>query len=333
MLSPIITPLQPIPAGWQALHCAILSDGSLIVAVADVDLASEWDRIYSSDGAADAPSRIGEITESGRAQLLTWGAGAWRDGPVFPLETPHPVVDRFSDGRWLVVGACMRGEPNARILAPDGSLLSRFMLGDGIEHIAIDSADRIWVGWYDEGVAGNRGWQVSGHQWPPSSNGVACFSGDGQLIEAPLMPDGVEPIQHCYALTADGSGVWVCPYTDFSLLRFVPGEPARWWREAPAGLTAIAVDGCHALLADGYNEDAARLMLVKLEGAGAGDRWQPLVTSQLPLRRVLPRDRGWSPVWERADLLTGRGDTLHLIDNDAWWRWRVADVVAALDNP
>ena len=147
------------------------------------------------------------------------------------------------------------------------------------------------------------------------------------------MPSGVEPIADCYALAADGSGVWVCPFTDFSLLHLVPGEPARWWREAPAGMNAIAVDGCHALLAGGYGEDAARLTLVTLEGAGAGDIWQPLMTSWLPLRRAAPTDRGWRPVWERADLLTGRGDTLHLVDNNLWSRWRVADVSAALDNP
>lgn len=333
MLPTTTSLLSPIPAGWQALHHAVLSDGTLAVAAADVDLASEWARIFASDGPADPPGRIDELTKSGRAHLLTWGAFGWQDGPVFPLETAHPLVDRFSDGRWLVVGSRTRGEPNARVFAPDGALLAQFMLGDGIGHVAIDSADRIWVGWFDEGVFGNTGWQVPGREWPPSSNGVACFAFDGRLIEAPSMPNGVEHIADCYALAAVGAGVWVCPYTDFSLIRLVPGEPAGWWRGGPAGSKAIAVDGDHVLLAGGYGEDAARLTLVTLEGVAEGDSARPLVTTRLPLRPAAPTDRDWAPVWERADLLTGRGDTLHLVDDNVWSRWRVPDAVAALNHP
>lgn len=330
MVSPTTSPLPPIPTGWQALHHVVLSDGTLAVAGADVDLASEWARILASDGPADPPGRIDELTRNGRAHLLTCGADGWLGGPVFPLETPHPMLDRFSDGRWLVVGSRTRGEPNARVLAPDGALLNRFRLGDGIEHIAIDGADRIWVGWFDEGVFGNTGWQVPGCEWPPSSNGIACFADDGRLIETPSMPEGVDHIADCYALAVVGTGAWICPYTDFALLRLMPGEPKRWWRDAPAGAKAIAVDGSHALLAGGYGKDADRLTLVALEGDGDGDNALLLATWRLPLRPAAPTGRDSAPVWKRADLLTGRGDTLHLVDANVWHQWRVADLVAAL---
>ena len=323
--------LSPIPTGWQALHHVVLSDGTLAVAVADVDLAGEWARIFASNGPADPPGRIDELTKSGRARLLIWGAAGWQDGPSFPLETPHPLVGRFADGRWLVVGSRTGSEPNARVLASGGELLTRFMLGDGIEHIAIDSADRIWVGWFDEGMFGS-GWSMPGMKWPPSSNGVACFASDGSVVDVPSWPKEAGLIADCYALTAAGSGVWTSPYTEFPLVRFVPGKPTRWWRSELAGPKAIAVDGSFALVAGGYSDDAARLALIKLEEPGNGELAVRLGTWRMPLRPAPPAQNEWAPVWEPPSLLEGRGDTLHLIDDRRWHQWQVADAVAALDQ-
>jgi hypothetical protein len=332
MLQPNTLPLPAIPEGWQALHHSILPDGTLAVVVTDVDLASEWSRLSAADGQADPPSRINELTKLGWARLLTGGVGGWQEGPGFPLETPHPIFSRFADGRWLVVGSRTRSEPNARIFAADGALLERFLLGDGIDHIVIDNADRIWVGWFDEGMFGNRGWQVPGHEWPPSSNGVACFTADGALAELPVWPEKAGMIADCYALTPAGSGVWASPYTEFPLVRFVPGKPVRWWRSQLAGPKAIAINGTYALVAGGYGDDAARLVLVQLGGTGNGEDAAPLATWRMPLRPAPPSQNDWSPVWERPALLTGRDDTLHLVDDSKWYQWRVADSIAALAN-
>lgn len=324
----------PIPSGWQALRYAILSDGNLAVVATDVDLAKEWSRIFDglgSDGPIDPPSRIDQLTVSGRARLLTWDAGSWQDGPVFPLETPHPLIDRFADNRWLVVGARAVGKPNARVLTPEGALLARFMLGDGIEHIAIDDADRIWVGWFDEGRFGE-GWNVPGMEWPPSSNGVACFAPDGSLVDLPLLPKEAGFIADCYALAPAGPGVWASPYTDFPLVRFVPGMPTRWWRSELDGPKAIAADGTYALVAGGYRNDAARLALVQLEGPGNGEEATLLATWSMPLRSAPPAQNNWAPTWESPALLAGRGDTLHLLDDGMWHQWRVEDAVAAFGH-
>jgi hypothetical protein len=322
--------LSPMPTGWQALQYAILSDGTLAVAATDVDLAGEWSRIFAV-GRHRGRSRIDRFTRRGRAQLLTWGADGWKGGPVFPLETPHPLIDRFSDGGWLVVASRTLGEPNARVHSTDGAVLARFMLGDGIEHVAIDSGDRIWVGWFDEGVFGT-GWSVPGAEWPPSSNGVACFARDGTLVEVPSWPDGAGCAADCYALTPAGSGVWTSAYTDFALVRFVPGTPARWWRSGLVGPRAVAVWGSHALIAGGYRDDAARLALLRLDGPGNGEDAVPLATWRMPLRAAPPAEEEWAPVWEQPALLAGRGDSLHMIDDGKWHRWRVPDAVAAVGD-
>ena len=332
MLPPATSLVSPIPAGWQALHHAILADGTLAVAVTDVDLASEWKRIFASDGPVNPPARIEQLSKSGRAQLLTWVEDGWREGPTFPLETPHPLIDRFIDGRWLVVGSRTRTGPNARVFAPDGTLQTRFMLGDAIEHIAIDSADRIWVGWFDEGMSGGE-WSVPGMDWPPSTNGVACFTSDGRVVEVPSWPEGAGVIADCYALAVDGTGVWTSPYTDFPIVRFVPGQPTRWWKSEMAGPRAIAVHGSHALVAGGYRDDAARLSLVRLQEPGNGEDAVSVATWRMPLRAAPPVQNDWGPVWEAPSLLAGRGDVLHLIDDGKWHQWRVADAVAELGYP
>ncbi len=295
----------------------------------DVDLANEWARIFARDGPVDPPSRIDRLTRSGRVYLLTWGRDGWQDGPIFPLETPHPLVARFSDGRWLVVGSRTRGEPNGRVLAPDGALLTRFMLGDAIEHVAIDSADRIWVGWFDEGMSG-KGWIVPGLEWPPSTNGVACFAPDGSLVDVPSWPKEAGFIADCYALTPVGTGVWASPYTDFPIVHFIPGKPTRWWRSELAGPKAIAVGGTRALVAGGYRDDSARLALMQLEEPGDGEKAAVLAAWRMPLRPAPPAKNEWAPVWEPPALLTGRGDTLHLIDDGKWHQWRMPSLPSAI---
>jgi hypothetical protein len=106
-----------------------------------------------------------------------------------------------------------------------------------------------------------------------------------------------------------------------------PGEPARWWRTNVLGPKAIAVAGNHALLAGGYQKEANRLALVDLVENGVGEQAPVLAAWTLPIRPLPPSDNEWAPVWHRPSLLTGRGDTLHLVDDSVWYRWRVSDLV------
>lgn len=324
--------IASLPIGWQAVAYTVLSDGMLAVLGADVDLAAEQRRVFDAMQAQpsdlDVPSRIAELVEGGIARIWTVVQSEWADGPTFPLETPYPSFDRFSDGRWLVPSARTDNSPNARVIAPSGDLLQRFTLGDGIQHVGIDATDRIWVGWFDEGIFGNDDWRVPGLEWPPSSNGVACFAMDGSLLPLPVWPEGVDSIADCYALNTVGGGSWICPYEEFPLVRFAVGEPTRWWRSDLAGPSAIAVDGSYALIAGGYRAEANRLALVSLDGAGRGENARLVGSWRMPLR-PRPAANEWEPVWDPPTLLTGRGDVLHLVSDGVWYRWRVADCAAA----
>ncbi len=325
-----VVALPRLPAGWQLVTAAVLADGKLALLATDVDLAHEWRR--DPDGRVLGKPR--EVAARATARLWGFAGETLEEGPSFPLERPFLQIDRFDDGRWLAVVGRTENEPNARVLAPDGHLLACFMLGDGIEHAGVDRHDRIWVGWFDEGVFGNDEWRVPDEEWPPSHRGIGVFSADGDYQPLPAFPERAGIIADSYALNIADDGAWVCPYTDFPLLHLQPGRPVRWWSNEMAGPMALAVSGGHLLLAGGYGANADRLTLVTLEGDGNGEAARILAMWRLPLVPHRPQPGEPPPVaehhpWEYPTLLDGRGDTIHMIQDGAWHRWRVSDAVLA----
>lgn len=214
---------------------------------------------------------------------------------------PH-LLDRFPDGRWLLAG----GE-GACLLAQDGTQVRHLDFGEGIRHLKIDAAGRIWVGWADEGVFGNAHWRVPGVDAPPSSYGMAAFDDHGNLLKCASVITVVE----CYALNAFGDEAWACPYTEFPIWRMT-GDQEHVWRTSLDGVCAIAVHDPNILAAGGYDADANLLQLLKLTGnkARVMKRWR------LPFNRSGPAS---------GFLLDGRGDQLHLVHDGVWHRWRVTD--------
>jgi hypothetical protein len=277
----------------------------------------------------------GEVAARAEAQLWCFDGERLLDGPSFLLETPFPNIDRFDDGRWLVAASRAGSEPNARLLAPDGQLLARFMLGDGIEHVGVDQHGQIWVGWFDEGIFGNDEWRVPNEEWPPSSRGIGLFSADGDYQKLSAFPESAGIIADCYALNIADDGAWACPYTDFPLLQLQPNSPVRWWSNEIAGPKALAVSKGNALLAGGYGPDANRLALITLDGEGNGRAARTVATWRLPLIPRLPQRDELPEVagrhsWQRPTLLAGRGDTIHLVQDGTWHRWRVSDALIAV---
>ena len=327
-LKSTVVTLPPLPAGWHLVAAAALADGKLALLGADADLAQEWRR--------DAEGRVlgkpWEVAARATARVWRFDGEALDAGPSFPLEAPYWQIDRFDDGRWLVVAARTDNEPNARVLAPDGALLARFKLGDGIEHVGVDGRDRIWVGWFDEGIYGNDAWRVPGEDWPPSSRGIGVFSAAGDYQPLSVFPEAVGIVADCYALNIMDEGAWACPEMNFPLLDLRPDHPVRWWSSEIGGAKALAVSGTHVLLAGGYGADANRLTLVTLDGEGNGGAARTVASWRLPLAPRVPQPGERPEIlehhpWQYPMLLAGRGDTIHLIQDETWHRWRVSDAI------
>ncbi|MFB1081903.1 hypothetical protein [Jeotgalibacillus sp. JSM ZJ347] len=91
-------------------------------------------------------------------------------------------LDMFSDGTLLLVSSdCWRKDgwvqKNARRYSKSGECLNEFVLGTGLSGVTIDGEDTIWVGYHEEGVYGNHGWDHN----PIGSAGLVAFSQDGQI--------------------------------------------------------------------------------------------------------------------------------------------------------
>ena len=317
---------------------AVLPDGSLGLLGTNVDLVGAWARVRRQETeplAADSPEWPQPVAARGIARLWRFDGTTLHDGPTVPLESPSLALAGFPDGRWLIADTNARDEPNGRLFTPDGALLARLHLGDAIEYLGVDLADRVWVGWFDEGIFGNM------DRFPGTIDRTAviaaCFTADGATFQVGPVPDDAGFLADVYAMTVTEDGAWVCPYTEFPLLHLRPGQPVRWWRNELSGVNAIGTDGRYALLAGGYGDDAARLALVELGGDGQGDEARMLASWRLPLVARVPSEHEHPSlaehfIWERPSLLAGRGDMLHLVNEGIWYRWQVRDAVGGLQR-
>ena len=220
------------------------------------------------------------LYESGReARLFT------DDGEVLPLKLPagegfrYPIVQRFSDGAFLTVEpATSAGEPNASVFSADGTFSHAFYVGDGIQTVLVDPADRIWVGYIDEGVI--NGLLSKGAQ--PNWNGLARFDRQGVIDFAfnETLPetDSRRFIDDIYALTVDENGrAWFCPYQAFYLARVEDNDVTYPLERSPAaGADALLVGPDHVAFFNGYHHpgivtlvelSSQRLRTVQLLGA------------------------------------------------------------------
>lgn len=154
-----------------------------------------------------------------------------KDGVVFDenlnpitfanFKTAHRIqptyVQRFSNGDYLLVEARQTTKhPNAFVCDKNGKYLNSFKLGDAINKIIIDKLDRIWVGYFDEGVFG--GSEISKH-------GLNRFDKNGRL-EYSFMCDGLV-IDDCYNLNINAHNeAIIAPYSK-PKVAIIEGQNAR----------------------------------------------------------------------------------------------------------
>ncbi|MEK4229518.1 hypothetical protein [Solibacillus sp. FSL H8-0538] len=123
-------------------------------------------------------------------------------------------MDQFSDGCYLFVSSRIAIDegPNAIIANNQGKIVSQLLLGDGINYMQIDDSDRIWVGYTDEGVYGNFGWDPSN---TIGREGVVVFNRSGKRLWDARMFDMVE----CSAMNINKEEQLFFIYDDFKLVK------------------------------------------------------------------------------------------------------------------
>ncbi|MEP1230686.1 MAG: hypothetical protein ABJG88_08425 [Litorimonas sp.] len=291
--NPVTVSVPDLPVGWFALSYTALAYNRLAIVGTDEDVrgAFKKDRDHAWQLSKKASAKIWVFDGDGLYESLS-----------FPLLAPFPIIDQFPDGNWLVANSRSQGDGNARIFRSNGTEAGRIELGDGIEHIKIDEQNRIWVGWFDEGIFGNDKWSYPGLRWPPSSSGIAVFNIEGELIKHA----SIKSIADCYALNIFDSEAWSCTYTDFPILQMSDTEE-KIWTSNLSGIRALAINYPNVLVAGGYNENINCISLVELtkDTAKVKMTWQTdLISGKTEIL-----------------LLDGRANIIHLVSNKKWHRW------------
>ncbi len=250
-------------------------------------------------------------TEAKYSSLLTIsGSSGSREIYLSDMTAAFPKIETLPENKILIVGSrCRRNqdgthELNAQIYSSHGIKEQEFLLGDGIRHVQSDAKGNIWVGYFDEGVYGNFGWQYSGG--PFGAAGLSCFSPSGQKMWDFEPPEGYEAISDCYALNVTKEGVWAYYYTDFPIALIDSEWGVRCWRvDSPGARTFAAGDG-KVLLYGGYEDRRTACTFLKLGNVDSR------ITSEISL--VLPSVVNLS----KANVI-GRGKELHVFHNDDWY--------------
>lgn len=254
-----------VPAGLL-FDTAAVARGRHVVAVAagprnDVavlSLNAPLDYRRSDPGGAGFPKRHADRPNS--YQIDHYQAGEWASVTLPATRENFHHLQPLAGG-WLLVRGRAAGDAdrNAHLYGPDGTPVGAFHAGDGIAHVQVTEADRVWVGYFDEGVFGDTALGRAG---------LACLDTSGRvnLRFNDLAAGGAVPdIADCYAMNvASDREVWVYYYTEFPLVRLVDGRVADVHRRpGVTGGHAVAVSGRHALFAGGYSH-RSRLTLADL---------------------------------------------------------------------
>ena len=246
----------------------------------------------------------------------TYGANLWRLGPegvrqslpVTGVSVAFPAIQGLSDGRFLIVGARCRqyagGDPdeNCVVVDSDGSLTSRFCVGDAVLDVQVGAQDSVWVSYFDEGAMFNRAWSKM-----VETSGLMKFDLTGKRVWS--FPNC---ILDCYSLNVTRDATWLCYFTDFPIARVAPdGSVEHWVNGFRRGCKALSFWGDHILLAGGYGDEHSLATLVLLKDGKTA--------------RVADFDLGL-PGGTRYRL-TGRGHLLHYVTSQEWWTLDMRDLL------
>ena len=191
---------------------------------------------------------------------MDWAGGEILDIAVFPLgrlkfqfRYMRAIGEEFLLFRARSAYRESGPEQNAWIVSRDGTILSRFCLGDGIQNCVVKADGTIVTGYFDEGVFGNYGWADShstyGYVQPIGECGLIAWTPEG----IPLCKNEKYPIYDCYAISLDAEeNLWFYYYNEFRLVRMnfkedfvfeLPIEGSGAFSVAPSGDTFLFQGG------------------------------------------------------------------------------------------
>ena len=305
----------PVPEGYILAATGISYRAEVLrLWVPDAAFESVFGRTERQD-LASFPISQAQNPYTARVSVSSQERDIWHN--LFALTATFPFIQTLPGDRIIVVGSrCTRSsdgtaELNASIHRADGSVEVRFCLGDGIQHVQVDSEGRLWVGYFDEGVYGNFGWGFFGNDLGPIGQaGLVLFSDTGEKQCEFTAPQGFGGIDDCYALSVADNGAWLCYYSDFPIAHMDARGQTSAWRTDLSGPRQIAVSGSLVLAFGGYEGQRTDCNLIELKQGNTATKTQT--------KLLLPEGINLASCTVR-----GRGSFLHIISGDTWHTFRV----------
>jgi hypothetical protein len=130
---------------------------------------------------------------------------------------------------------------------------NQMTFGDGINDIQSTPSGTIWCSFGDEGIFGNFGWGRPDGPEPLGASGLVAYDDLGNRVfeyqSSPAINSIDLSISDCYAMNVVGEAAWICPYTDFPLIKVGLSGKAEWWTLPPdvAFCTGFAIHKDNAL--------------------------------------------------------------------------------------
>lgn len=272
--------LAPLIQGWEVLNWSVAATGEDI----DIFLVKDVEKVHGLRYA------LGEYAGYD-ARLLRASEHYHWELPLTGLTRAYINYCLLNDDRFVLLSNERIGQPNATLLDGAGRELSRFWIGDHVEHAQPGPDGHLWVSYYDQGY---------GKIY--SEKGLSCFDSDGIAVE----PWWDCPMMDCYAMNVGKDGVWNCGYSYFPIVHVGFDRRQREWHNQVTGATAIVGRGQQTALYGGYHDRAEHLTVLKLTDKG-------LAVVESECMTHFPDSQ--EPLW-----VTGRGPYFHAFDRGIWYR-------------
>jgi hypothetical protein len=311
---PAVRLLLPPKADDVAVSFTVSPEGEAVVAWASAEDAMRFRARELRRGASFA---CAQLARPATLRVTIDGFGDRLTRELHEVDRAFPSVHALPDGQLLVVGAraALRdgvADHNALVFDAENRLSHSGCIGDGVKTVSTTAKGAIWVGYFDEGVFGNRGWGGRGAA-PIGAAGLNRFSSDLALRWS-HHPD---EIIDCYSLTTTGEDCYVCPYTKWPILRVTRRDHVERWSNLVAGASALVSMGRQVALVGGYEDERDRVVVGTLERAQLrGTMTGRLRLSQQP--------------WPTADAVIGRDGVLHAFASGRWHALELAAIADAL---
>ena len=306
----------PEQSGFSVVSQFVSGNGDGLILYVENDGSEKVNETFES-GIGVFPKT--QMSDSQKFRLLTLSDGSQKVVDLPALNVTFPFVDVFPDGRVLVAGSRSRWrgsddfDLNGIVVDAAAGSQRSFLLGDGIETLAVDLRGRIWVSYFDEGIFGNFGW---GHPGPApiGSSGLNCFSDSGDLLWSFPVESEMGPISDCYAMNVSGDRVAVYAYTEFNVWRISERFETECFKTDLQGCHHFAMSDSHIVFTGQYDDEISVGYVGRLSDGRVCDVEQ--------MEFALPRGREI-----KAGQFVGRADMLHFFDESNWYSIHI-DAVA-----